>query len=72
MKIKKVPTETPINFQPITIQITIETEEELSILYNMTQYNSTIPEIVSGDIIQQEIICNFLDSIRYELSKNGK
>ena len=69
MKIKKVPTETPFTFQPITIQITIETEEELSMLYKMTQYNSTIPQIVSGDIIQQEIISIFLDSIRYELSK---
>ena len=69
MKIKKVPTETPFTFQPITIQITIETEEELNVLYKMSRFNISIPELVSDNTSQQEIIYEFLKEIHGELGK---
>ncbi len=67
MKIEKI-TLLP-SFQPITIQITIETEEELNVLRKMTYLNVSIPELISGDTSQQEIICEFLNKIRGELGK---
>jgi hypothetical protein len=60
MKIKKVPTETPFTFQPITIQFTIETEEELNVLKIMYRFNVYIPEFVSDDKDKQQIIHDFL------------
>jgi hypothetical protein len=69
MKIEKVLTGTPFTFRPITIQITIETEEELITLQKMSRLNVSIPELVSSDISQQEIIYEFLNEIQGELGK---
>jgi hypothetical protein len=67
MKIEKT-TPRPF-FQPITIQITIESEEELIALQTISRLNVSIPELVSDDTIQQEIIYEFLNEIHSELGK---
>ena len=57
MKIEKT-TPRP-SFQPITVQITIETQEELEALQTMSRFNVSIPELLSNEG-QQEIIHDFL------------
>ena len=58
MKIEKTATPRP-SFQPITVQFTIETQEELEALQTMSRFNVSIPELLSNEG-QQEIIHDFL------------
>jgi hypothetical protein len=61
MKIEKT-TPRP-SFQPITVQFTIETKEELEALQTMSRFNVSIPELLSNEE-QQEIIHDFLGMIQ--------
>ena len=61
MKIEKT-TPRP-SFQPITVQFTIETQEELEALQTMSRFNVSIPELLSNEG-QQEIIHDFLGMIQ--------
>lgn len=63
MKIEKTATPRPL-FQPITVQFTIETEEELKLLQIMSRFNVSIPELVSDDKDKQEIVHDFLGMIQ--------
>jgi hypothetical protein len=58
MKIEKTSTPRP-SFQPITVQFTIETKEELEALQTMSRFNVSIPELLSNEG-HQEIIHDFL------------
>ena len=60
MKIEKH-TPTP-QFKPISITITIETEEELIALQTISRFNVSIPELLS-DERSQEIVYDFLGMI---------
>ena len=60
MKIEKT-TPRP-SFQPITIQFTIETQEELEALQTISRLNVSIPELLSNKE-HQEIIHDFLGII---------
>jgi hypothetical protein len=62
MKIKKT-TPRP-SFQPITVQFTIETQEELEALQTMSLFNVSIPELVSDDKDKQQIVYDFLGMIQ--------
>jgi hypothetical protein len=62
MKIKKTATPAP-SFQPITVQFTIESEEELIALQTMSRLNVSIPELLSNEG-HQEIIHDFLGMIQ--------
>jgi hypothetical protein len=64
MKIEKT-TPRP-SFHPITVQFTIESEEELIALQTMSRFNVSIPEFLS-DERQQEIIHDFLGMIQETL-----
>jgi hypothetical protein len=61
MKIEKT-TPRP-SFQPITVQFTIETKEELEALQTMSRFNVSIPELLLNEG-QQEIIHDFLGMIQ--------
>jgi hypothetical protein len=63
MKIEKTaPVKT---FQPISITITIESEEELNAFRDMTAFDQTIPELVGmGTSREHKTIENFLISVR--------
>jgi len=61
MKIEKH-TPTP-QFKPISITITIETEEELIALQTISRFNVSIPELLS-DERSQEIVHDFLGMIQ--------
>lgn len=65
MKIKKTATPAP-SFQPITVQFTIETEEELIAIQTMSRFNVSIPELLSNEG-QQEIIHDFLGMVQETL-----
>jgi hypothetical protein len=62
MKIEKTSTPRP-SFHPITIQFTIESEEELITLQTISHFNVSIPELLSNEG-QQEIIHDFLGMIQ--------
>jgi hypothetical protein len=64
MKIEKT-TPRP-SFQPITVQFTIETQEELEALQTMSRFNVSIPEFLSNEE-HQEIIHDFLGMIQETL-----
>ena len=64
MKIEKH-TPTP-QFKPISVTITIETEEELEALQTMSRFNVSIPELVSNRE-HQHIIHDFLGMIQDEI-----
>jgi hypothetical protein len=66
MKIEKT-TPRP-SFQPITVQFTIETQEELEALQTMSRFNVSIPELLSNEG-QQEIIHDFLGMVQDTLHK---
>ena len=61
MKIEKT-SPTP-QFKPISITITIETEEELIALQTISRFNVSIPELLS-DERSQEIVHDFLGMIQ--------
>jgi hypothetical protein len=60
MKIEKTTPRPP--FQPITVQFTIETKEELEALQTMSRFNVSIPELLSNKG-QQVLVHNFLGKI---------
>ena len=61
MKIEKhTPTQ---QFKPISVTITIETEEELIALQTISRFNVSIPELLS-DERSQEIVHDFLGMIQ--------
>lgn len=62
MKIEKTGPPRP-SFQPITVQFTIETQEELEALQTMARFNVSIPELLSNEG-HQEIIHDFLGMIQ--------
>ena len=61
----KVQNSTPI-FQPISFQITIESEEELEAIQRMCRLNVSIPEQLSNENHQQ-VIYNFLLAINSQI-----
>ena len=48
MKVEKHTPTPPTQFKPISVTITIETEEELEALKEMALLNITIPEVVAN------------------------
>ena len=62
MKIEKTATPRP-SFQPITVQFTIESEDELIAIQKMSRFNVSIPELLSGEEHQQ-IVHDFLGMIQ--------
>lgn len=67
MKIERIKTEK--KFQPITISVTIESEEELEALQDMVVYDVSIPDLVNDDrnSKQRQIVQSFLQSLDYQL-----
>lgn len=67
MKIERIKTEK--KFQPITISVTIESEEELEALQDMVGYDVSIPDLVNDDrnSKQRQIVQSFLQSLDYQL-----
>jgi hypothetical protein len=67
MKIEKH-TPTP-QFKPISITITIETEEEKEMLLRLTRYNISIPELLYTDMdnvndyLKRQMVERFLDEL---------
>ena len=59
MKIEKIK---PTVFQPISIQIKIENQEEFNALKEMVYFNGSIPKLLEEEK-HQEIICKFLNKI---------
>jgi hypothetical protein len=62
MKVQKT---TP-TFQPISFQITIESDEELEAMQRMCRLNVSIPEMLSNENHQQ-VIYNFLNAINSQI-----
>jgi hypothetical protein len=66
MKIQK--TEPTKTFQPISITITIESEEELKAIESMIHFDETIPELVGPSNSKGHLIIQrFLQSIAHVL-----
>ena len=61
----KVQKSTP-TFQPISFQITIESQEELEAMQRMCRLNVSIPEQLSNENHQQ-VIYNFLNAINSQI-----
>jgi hypothetical protein len=61
----KVQKSTP-TFQPISFQITIESDEELEAMQRMCRLNVSIPEQLSNENHQQ-VIYNFLNAINSQI-----
>jgi hypothetical protein len=61
----KVQNATP-TFQPISFQITIESQEELVAMQRMCLLNVSIPEQLSNENHQQ-VIYNFLNAINSQI-----
>lgn len=72
MKIERVKQES--KFQPITISMTIESEEELDAILEMTDYEISIPSVVDDDPNgkQHKIVKSFLQSMRPLLVIGGQ
>lgn len=62
MKVEKTATPRP-SFQPISITITIETEEELRALQLMVRHNVSIPNLMNTRD-EEKIIHDFLGMIQ--------
>jgi hypothetical protein len=62
MKVQKT---TP-TFQPISFQITIESDEELEAMQRMCRLNVSFPEMLSNENHQQ-VIYNFLNAINSQI-----
>lgn len=68
MKIEKH-TPTPPQFKPISVTITIETEEEKEMLLKLTRYNISIPELLYtdrdnvNDFLKRQMVERFLDEL---------
>lgn len=67
MKIERVEQES--KFQPITISMTIESEEEFDAILEMTEYEISIPSVVDDDLNgkQHKIVKSFLQSMHRQL-----
>ncbi len=63
----KVETANTQQFKPFELVITIESKEELNALYNMTQMNESIPNLM--DINNSNFIKLFLDETRNALTE---
>lgn len=71
MKIERIEIEK--KFQPITISVTIESEEEFAAIRSMAEYDVSIPTLVDDDPNgkQREILKSFLQSMHYQLVIGG-
>jgi hypothetical protein len=66
MKIQK--TEPSKTFQPISITITIESQEELNVIYNMTSFDQSIPGMFGPDGSKEySVVERFLMGVRKAL-----
>jgi hypothetical protein len=66
MKIEK--TEPACTFQPILISITIESEEEWNVIYNMTSFDQSIPGMFGPDGSKEySVVERFLLGVRKAL-----
>lgn len=67
MKIERIEIEK--KFQPITISMTIESEEEFDAIREMAEYDVSIPRMVDDDpnSAQHAIVKSFLQSMHYQL-----
>jgi hypothetical protein len=67
---KIVKTSSTPQFKPISITITIETEEEREILDKLARYNISIPELLypnmdnEDDYLKRQMTERFLDELR--------
>lgn len=53
----------PPQFKPISVTITIETEEEKEMLLKLTRYNISIPELLYTDRDNRKMVEQFLDEL---------
>lgn len=61
------------NFQPIKLEIAIESQEEFDAIHTMSRMNVSVPKSVfdrEEERKEHDIIKEFLDGIRFQIEEN--
>jgi hypothetical protein len=62
---------TNVDFQPVTLQITFQTEKEIKLFKDMCSWNMTIPKLITDETEEganYKILRDTLDNIREALA----